>query len=118
MNVTERITWKIPTDSFAPYVDQALHDQKLHERAKKAYASGRDVYVKLGKEPDLVSAVGRLASDEKLQRQARAALVELQRAAHLIGRRPSRRRQRARALVIAAAVAIAVLTASRRAAEA
>ena len=39
MSVTERITWKVPTDSFAPYVDQALHDQKLHERAKKAYAS-------------------------------------------------------------------------------
>ena len=43
--------------------------------------------MKLGKEPDLVSAVGRLASDEKLQRQARAALVELQRAVHRIGRR-------------------------------
>ena len=43
MNVMERITWKIPTDFFAPDVDQALHDQKLHERAKRAYASGRDV---------------------------------------------------------------------------
>lgn len=118
MSMTERIARKVPTDSLAPYVDRALHDDELHKRARKAYASGQDVYGKLPTEPDLVDAVGRLASDEKPQRETRASLEELLRAARRIGRRPSRRRQRLRALMVAAAVAFAVFTASRRAAKA
>ena len=123
MSMTERIARKVPTDSLAPYVDWALHDDELRKRAKKAYASGQDVYGKLRTEPDLADAVGRLASDEKPQRETRASLAELLGAARRIGRRrigrrPSRRRQRLRALVVAAAVAFAVFTASRRAAKA
>ena len=118
MSMTERITRKVSTDAFGPYVDQALHDDELHRRARRAYSSGQEVYGKLRKEPDLVSAVSRLASDEKLQLDARAALSELQRAARRIGRRPSRRARRLRALIVAAAVAFAVSIAARRAAEA
>jgi hypothetical protein len=118
MTVAERITSKLNTDSFAPYVDQALHDDELHARARRAYSSGQDVYGTLRKEPDLVSALARLASDEKLQRDARATVIELHRAARRFGESRDRGMRRAlRALVVASAVGVVVFAASRRVAQ-
>ena len=118
MSVTERLANRVNTDAFAPYVDQALHDSELHARAKKAYASGQEVFGKLRDEPDVLAAVGRLASDEKLQRELGETLADVHRAARRIGRRPRRRRQLLRALMVAAVVAVGVFAASRRTAEA
>lgn len=115
MSVAERITGKLSTESFASYIDQALHDEDLHHRARKAYASGQDVYGKLRTEPGIVSALARLASDEKLQDDARATVVELRRATSRLGRsRASRTRRTLRALIFAGAIGFAVFAASRQ----
>lgn len=118
MTVAERITSKLNMDSVAPYVDQALHDDELRSRARKAYSSGQDVYGKLRKEPDIVSALARLASDERLQRDARATVTELHRAARRLGgSRDTRARRALRALAVASAVGVVVVVAARRNAQ-
>jgi hypothetical protein len=118
MSLTGSVARRVAKGSIGPYIDQALHDEELRERAQKAYVSGQSVYAKLRKEPDLRAATSRLASDQKLQKELRATLAEVKGAARRMAKRPSRRRRMMRMLVLAAGVGVAVFGVKRRAARA
>jgi hypothetical protein len=64
-----------------PYVDRAIHDEKVRDNVRNAFAAARDVYDELVGRRDAVSVAKRVATDKEIQDNLRTAIEELRTAA-------------------------------------
>ncbi len=94
-------------DSVKPFVERALHDEKLRDDVQSAFATARKVYEELTGAKDVQKAASKIVGDTKLQRDLREAIVDLRSAAErLQGKTPSQKHRGRRVLVAGIALGI------------
>ena len=64
-----------------PYVDRAVHDERLHENVKNAYESARKIYESMFAPAGATGIAMRVASDKDTQEELRRIVDELREAA-------------------------------------
>lgn len=64
-----------------PYVDRALHDDKLHADVRNAFESARSIYQELLGGRGVVPVAARVAGDRDIQEELRSVVADLRKAA-------------------------------------
>ena len=90
-----------------PYVDRAIHDEKLREDIRSAYDSARTIYNELLGGRGVVPLATRVATDKDIQDELRSAIADLRSAAdRLQGKEDHTGRN---SLLLLAGIAVGVL---------
>jgi hypothetical protein len=71
-------------DTAKPYVDLALHDEKLRDNVRTAFEAARDIYDDLAGRRGVAGLAQRVASDKDIQDNLRKAIEELRSAANRV----------------------------------
>ena len=96
-------------DSMRPYVERAMHDEKLRREVMRAFATARELYADLGTARDRpILLANRVATDDDLRDKLRDAIEDLRRAGDRLQGKRDRSSARASTLLIAG-IALGIL---------
>ena len=93
-------------DSVKPYVQRALHDEKLRDDVLSAFATAKELYTELVGGRGAVTLAQRVATDDEVRDKLREAIDDLRSAADRIQRGPS---HKGRNLLLVTGIAIGIL---------
>jgi hypothetical protein len=79
-------------DNVKPFVERALHDEKLRDDVQSAFAVARKVYEELAGSKDVSKAASKVAGDKKLHRDMQSAIEDLRDAALRLQGKEKRKR--------------------------
>ena len=83
-------------DTAKPYVDLALHDEKLRESVRTAFAAAHAIYSDLAGRGGVSGVAQRVATDKDIQDNLRKAIAELRSAAGRLQTKAAAEEQKAR----------------------
>ena len=94
-------------DSVKPYVQHALHDEKLRDDVMSAFATAKDLYTELvGGRGAAVTLATRVATDDEVRDKLREAIDDLRSAADRLQGRKSQSKSHTGLLVAGIALGI------------
>ena len=95
-------------DNVKPFVERALHDEKLRDDVQSAFAVARKVYEELAGSKDVSKAASKVAGDKKLHRDMQSAIEDLRDAALRLQGKEKRKRGGGKKLLVAG-IALGIL---------
>jgi hypothetical protein len=93
-------------DSVKPYVQRAMHDEKLREDVLSAFATAKDLYPELVGGRSAVTLAQRVATDDDVREKLRTAIDDLRSAADRLQGRKSQSKSHTGLLVAGIALGI------------
>jgi hypothetical protein len=93
-------------DSVKPYVQRAMHDEKLREDVLSAFATAKDLYTELVGGRSAVTLAQRVATDDDVREKLRTAIDDLRSAADRLQGRKSQSKSHTGLLVAGIALGI------------
>jgi hypothetical protein len=94
-------------DSVKPYVQRALHDEKLRDDVMSAFATAKELYTELvGGRGAAVTLATRVATDDEVREKLREAIEDLRSAADRLQGRKSQSKSHTGLLVAGIALGI------------
>jgi hypothetical protein len=93
-------------DSVKPYVQRAMHDEKLREDVLSAFATAKDLYSELVGGRNAVTLAQRVATDDDVREKLRAAIDDLRSAADRLQGRKNQSKSHTGLLVAGIALGI------------
>jgi len=93
-------------DSVKPYVQRAMHDEKLREDVLSAFSTAKDLYTELVGGRNAVTLAQRVATDDDVREKLRTAIDDLRSAADRLQGRKSQSKSHTGLLVAGIALGI------------
>ena len=93
-------------DSVKPYVQRAMHDEKLREDVLSAFSTAKDLYTELVGGRNAVTLAQRVATDDDVREKLRTAIDDLRSAADRLQGRKSQNKSHTGLLVAGIALGI------------
>jgi hypothetical protein len=93
-------------DSVKPYVQRAMHDEKLREDVLSAFSTAKDLYTELVGGRNAVTLAQRVATDDDVREKLRTAIDDLRSAADRLQGRKSQSKGHTGLLVAGIALGI------------
>ena len=93
-------------DTVKPYVQRAMHDEKLREDVLSAFATAKDLYNELVGGRNAVTLAQRVATDDEVREKLRTAIDDLRSAADRLQGRKSQSKSHTGLLVAGIALGI------------
>jgi len=93
-------------DNVKPYVQRALHDEKLRDDVLSAFSTAKELYTELVGGRNAVTLAQRVATDDEVRDKLRAAIDDLRSAAD---RLQGRKTQKSHTGLLVAGIALGIL---------
>jgi len=97
---------KTSVSDVKPYVERAIKDEEFRDNLKNAFVAARDVYDELMGPRGVTGKAAKVASDQDMRDNLRAAIEELRSAADRIQNGPT---HKGRNLVLVTGIAVGIL---------
>jgi hypothetical protein len=95
-------------ESVKPYVERAMHDERLRNDLMSAFSTARDLYDDLVGSRDAVKLATRVATDDDIREKLRAAIEDLRDASDRLQGKTARSNRRKKTILIAG-IALGIL---------